>query len=153
NAESQILKLQAQLVTAEANSRNFGQQLKSATGQRVALESQLTLSRLRLQQFEELAASGAGNRFDFEQAQADVRNLEGQLASILATEAQASEKLAARTATGEQDEVASVKAQIAAAEAQLADAQWQLSQTSYFAPANGTVVALNLRPGAMAVPL
>jgi hypothetical protein len=49
--------------------------------------------------------------------------------------------------------VASVKAQIAATEAQLADARWQLSQTTYYAPADGTVVALNLRPGAMAVPL
>jgi hypothetical protein len=61
--------------------------------------------------------------------------------------------LNARTADGEQDEVASVKAQIASAEAQLADARWQLSQTTYYAPANGTVVALTLRPGAMAVPM
>ena len=36
---------------------------------------------------------------------------------------------------------------------QLADAKWELSQTTYFAPANGTVVALTLRPGAMAVPI
>jgi hypothetical protein len=40
-----------------------------------------------------------------------------------------------------------------AAEAQLADAKWELGQTTYYAPANGTVVALTLRPGAMAVPL
>ena len=39
------------------------------------------------------------------------------------------------------------------AEAQLANAKWELSQTTYYAPANGTVVALTLRPGAMAVPL
>jgi hypothetical protein len=61
--------------------------------------------------------------------------------------------LGAKTADGEQDEVANVKAQIARAEAQLADAKWELSQTTYFAPADGTVVALTLRPGAMAVPL
>jgi multidrug resistance efflux pump len=140
-------------VTAEANSRNFGEQLKSAAGQKEAIASQLTLSRMRLEQFRELAEAGAGNRFDYEQAQADVRNLEGQLASSLAAEAQAREKLAARTPEGEQDEVANVKAQIAAAEAQLADAKWQLDQTVYYAPADGTVVALNLRPGAMAVPL
>lgn len=30
--EAQILKLQAQLISAEANSRNFGEQLKSTTG-------------------------------------------------------------------------------------------------------------------------
>src|SRR6185503_644991 len=69
------------------------------------------------------------------------------------SESQAREKLGAKTPEGVQDEVANVKAQIARAEAQLADAKWELSQTTYFAPANGTVVALTLRPGAMAVPL
>ncbi len=153
NAQAQITSLQAQLLTAEATAQNYEQQLKSTAGQRVAIDSQLGLARMRLQQFEELAASGAGNRFDYEQAQADVRNLEGQLASAIATEQQARDKLAARTPGGEQDDVARVRAQIAAAEAQLADAEWQLSQTTYYAPADGTVVALTLRPGAMAVPL
>ncbi len=153
NFEAQLDQLQAQLVTAEANSRNYAEQLKSATGQKQAIQSQLTLARLRLQQFQELAESGAGNKFDFEQARAEVSNLEGQLASVVSSEAQAREKLAARTPDGDQDEVASVKAQIASAEAQLADANWQLSQTTYRAPANGTVIALTLRPGTMAVPL
>jgi multidrug resistance efflux pump len=153
NIEAQIVSLKAQLVTAEANSRNYAEQLKSATGEKTAIQSQLTLARLRLQQFQELAEAGAGNKFDFEQAQADVLNLEGQLASTVAAEAQAREKMAARTVDGEQDEVASVKAQIAAAEAQLVDARWELAQTTYYAPANGTVVALTLRPGAMAVPM
>jgi len=153
NAQAQIVQLQAQLVTAEASSRNLGEQLKSTTGQKEAITSQLALARLRMKQFEELATSGAGNRFDYEQAQAEVRQLEGQLASTAAAEAQARESLGAKTPDGEQDQVAMVKAQIAAAEAQLANAQWELSQTTYFAPADGTVVALNLRPGAMAVPL
>jgi len=142
-----------QLVTAEASARNLQETLKSAPGQKEAVESKLRLSRMRMRQFKELAESGAGNRFDFEQAEADVANLEGQLASLVASEAQAREKLAAKTPESEQDEVANVKAQIARAEAQLADAQWELSQTTYYAPAAGTVVALTLRPGAMAVPL
>jgi multidrug resistance efflux pump len=50
-------------------------------------------------------------------------------------------------------DVQSLQGQLDASIAQLADAQWQLSQTTYYAPANGTVVALTLRPGAMAVPL
>jgi len=153
NFAAQILQLQAQLVTAEANSRNYGEQLKSATGQKAAIQSQLTLARMRFKQFQELAESGAGNKFDYEQSQADVKNLEGQLASTVAAEAQAREKMTALTPAGEQDEVASVKAQIASAEAQLANARWELSQTTYYAPANGTVVALTLRPGAMAVPM
>ncbi len=62
-------------------------------------------------------------------------------------------KWARRTAKGDQDVVADVKAQIEVAESQLADAEWRLEQTVYRAPTNGTVVALSLRPGAMAVPL
>jgi multidrug resistance efflux pump len=153
NYEAQISQLRVQLVTAGASSRNLQEQLKGATGQKEAIESKLKLSRLRMQQFKELAESGAGNRFDFEQAQADVQNLEGQLASTVAMEAQSREKLGAKTPEGEQDEIANVKAQIARAETQLEDAKWELSQTTYYAPANGTVVALTLRPGAMAVPL
>lgn len=153
NIEAQIAQLQVQLVTAEASSRNLVETLKSATGQKDAITSNLTLARLRLGQYKELAESGAGNKFDYEKAQADVANLEGQLASVVASEQQAREKLGAKTATGEQDEVANVRAQIVRTEAQLASAKWELSQTTYYAPANGRVVALNLRPGAMAVPL
>ena len=153
NAEAMLAQLQVQLVTAEANSRNLLEQLKSATGQKDALASKLKLSQLRLQQYKELADSGAGTKFDYEQAQADVQNLAGQLASTVAAEAQASEKLGAKTPEGEQDEVASVRAQIASAQAQLANAKWELSQTTVYAPADGTVIALTLRPGAMAVPM
>ena len=153
NYEAQITRLKVQLITAEASSRNLQESLKGATGQKEAIESKLKLSKLRLQQFKELADTGAGNKFDYEQAQADVQNLEAQLASTVAAEAQARETLGAKTPGGEQDEVANVKAQIAQAEAQLANAKWELSQTTHYAPANGTVVALTLRPGAMAVTL
>jgi len=44
------------------------------------LEAQLSLSRLRLQQFEELAAADAGSRFQLQQAQSETRALEAQLA-------------------------------------------------------------------------
>lgn len=153
NYEAQIAQLRVQLLTAEASSRSLQEQLKGTTGQREAIQSKLALARLRSDQFRELADTGAGSKFDYEQAQAEAQNLEGQLASASAAEAQSRERLGARTAEGEQDEIANVKAQIARAEAQLADAQWELSQTTYLAPADGTVVALTLRPGAMAVPL
>jgi multidrug resistance efflux pump len=151
--EAKLAQLRVQLVSATASSRNLEEQLSSATGQKEAIQSSLQLARLRLQQYKELAETGAGSRFDLEQAQADVRSIEGQLASAIAGEVQARETLGAKTPEGEQDEVASVKAQIAAAEAQLANAKWELSQTTYYAPTDGTIVALTLRPGAMAVPL
>ncbi|MBL8224141.1 MAG: HlyD family secretion protein [Chromatiales bacterium] len=153
NAEARLAQLKVQLVTARATSSNLEQQLDSAIGQREATVARLELSRQRAAQFKELAATGAGNRFDYEQALTDVSNLEGQLQSARAAEQQAREKLGAKSPAGEQDEIANVRAQILQAEAALANARWELSQTSYYAPANGTVVALTLRPGAIAVPL
>jgi multidrug resistance efflux pump len=153
NAEASLAQLRVQLLTAEATSSNLTQQLKGATGQREAVDSKLKLARTRMEQFKELADTGAGNKFDYEQAEADVQNLEGQLAYSVATESQATEKLSAKTPEGVQDEVADARAQIARAEAQLESAKWALSQTTYYAPADGTVVALTLRPGAMAVTL
>ena len=151
NNEAQLAQLRVQLVTAEATARNLGEQLKSAVANTRGVASRLELARLRVKQFRELLESGAGNRFDLEQAQTDVGNLEAQVAAARASEAQAREKLAAKTPTGEQDEVANIKAQIARAEAQLENARWSLSQTVYRAPAHGRVVSLALRPGTMAV--
>src|SRR6478609_6987509 len=79
NFEAQIAQLRVQLITAQASSRNMEQTLKGATGQKAALRSQLELARRRMAQYKELADSGAGNRFDYEAAQADVANLEGQM--------------------------------------------------------------------------
>jgi multidrug resistance efflux pump len=152
NYQAQISQLKAQLVTAEANTRNLTEQLKAATGSMEGVAAKLKLAQLRVKQFQELADAGAGNRFDLEQAQADVGNLEAQLASALAGESQVRGKIAAKTPDGDQDEVANIKAQIAKAEAQLANAKWSLDQTVYYAPANGTVVSMALRPGTMAVP-
>jgi len=151
--KAQIRQLDAQLITANANQRSLIQQLRTATGNKESVDSQLKLARVREQQLEELARSGAGNQFDSEQAQTNVTNLQAQLQAATASESQVREKLAAKTAEGEQDEIANVKAQILKAQSQLADAEWNLEQTVYRAPANGTVVSLALRPGAMAVPL
>ena len=81
---------------------------------RRAVASQLKLARVREEQLRELAATGAGSRFDYEQAQTDVANLKAQLDAATASESQVREKLAAKTDSGDQDEIANVKAQIAA---------------------------------------
>lgn len=153
NAEAERTRLEVQLITAGASTSNLNEQLSSARGQREAIDSQLALARQRVAQLKELADSGAGNRFDHEQALADVQNLEGQRRAALAGEAQVRGLMGAKTKEGEQDEIANVRAQLLKAEAALADAKWQLSQTTAYAPADGVVVAITLRPGAMAVPL
>jgi multidrug resistance efflux pump len=118
----------------ESNIRSLGEQLKSTQADKTITAKKLEFARKRQVQFTELAAAGAGSKFDQEQAETDVKNLESGLTASTANEGK-------------------IRAQIASAEQQLADAKWQLSQTVYYAPADGTVVSLALRPGAMAVPL
>jgi multidrug resistance efflux pump len=151
--QASLESLNAQLLTAGANTAGFGQSVHNARGARDAIGAQLRLARERERQTRELATTGAGSPYDYQQAQANVRNLQGQLDAALATERSAEAKLLAKSSKGDQDEIANVKAKILQAEAQLGEAQWRLEQTVYRAPSNGTVVALSLRPGAMAVPL
>jgi len=152
NFSAQLAQLKVQLITAQAGSRGLQEQLKAATGGKQSVASKLKLAQLRATQFKELAEAGAGNKFDYEQAQTDIANLEAELASATANESQVREKVDAKTPDGDQDEVANVKAQIARAESQLATAKWNLDQTVFYAPANGTVISMALRPGTMAVP-
>jgi len=119
--------------------RNVGQlsQPESLNLPRCGLRQRLNkldLARKRQGQFTELAGTGAGNKFDQEKAESDVLNLQSELVVSVANED-------------------AIRAKIASAEAQLENARWELSQTTIYAPANGTVVALTLRPGAMAVTL
>jgi multidrug resistance efflux pump len=151
--EAQLEQLEVQLLTAGATTTGLSEQLRNARGAKASIASQLKLAQQREEQTRQLAATGAGSQYDYEQAQTNVVNLKAQLDAASATESQARAKLGAKTDSGDQDEIASAKAQIARAEAQLKDAKWRLDQTIYRAPANGTVVALSLRPGAMAVPL
>jgi multidrug resistance efflux pump len=149
-AAANLSAMRAKLLSAEAGARGLKEQLKGASGKREALSAKLALSRKRAVQYQSLAASGAGTKFDLEQTQSDVLNLENELAALTASEAQVKEKLAAKSSSGDQDDVAQAKAQIEQAQAQLDDANWKLDQTVYYAPGDGTVVGLALRPGAIA---
>ena len=60
------------------------------------------------------------------------------------------QRLAARTNVGDLVGVAEVKAEMEQAQAQLADARWRLDQTVTYAPADGSVINLQLRPGSYA---
>jgi multidrug resistance efflux pump len=74
-----------------------------------------------------------------------VKQLQAALNADLAAEAQVRARLGA-TVGDDQAEVAQIKAQ-------LANARWELSQTVFTAPADGTVINLQLRPGQMATAL
>jgi multidrug resistance efflux pump len=119
---------------AEATLRGLGDQLKNSAAKKAALTPRIELAKKRVEQFTQLAATGAGRRADLEQAQSDLGNLESEFLAADATESQA-------------------RAQIAKSEADLANAKYDLDGTTYLAPADGRVANLALRPGVRAVQL
>jgi multidrug resistance efflux pump len=151
----------AGLSQAEAGVGEMRESVKAAAGQVSALRAQLELARKRVEQYRKLVAAGADERFSLEQWEANVRQYDGQIAAAQASEAQAKLKLSA-TSGDDQATVATAKARVASAQAQIAatqadldNARWELSQTVTYAPADGWVMNLQLRPGSMvvAVPL
>jgi len=163
----QVNTLQAQLANAVAQQKEVEESLKGAQAAVAAAKSsiaqaaarttevtsQLDLARKRVAQYRELVATGAGTRFDLEQAETNVANLNGQLAAAQSAEA------AARA--GEQQAIASREqvqqklgakvdgeyAQVAQIRAQLESAKWDLDQTTTRSPCDCYVVNLQLRPG------
>jgi len=156
-----LIETEAKLEDATSTERQLHEQLNQATGQVGVLLASLDLSRTRVTQNTELVMTGAGNRFDLERAETDVKELTAQLAAARAAEQQVKEKLSGRVKGGDLANVAQVKAQIATAQAQvrvsqatvdttraqLENARWDLSQTTVVAPGNGTMVNVMLRPG------
>jgi multidrug resistance efflux pump len=158
--QARVNEVRARLTESETSERELNEQLNEATGEVAALSASLDLARRRVAQNTELVKTGAGNRFDLEQAQTNVESLTAQLAAARAAERQVREKLSGRVGK-DLATVAQVKAQIATAQAQLkisqaqvettraqlATAKWDLSQTTVRAPGNGTMVNVMLRPG------
>ena len=165
----QVNALEAQLANAQGSSRELEEQLLGATAQVAASKSsiegatsrvaqaqaQADLARKRVAQNKELVSKGAGNRFDLEQAETTVRDAESALDGARSAEAQArsaeAQALAAERQIRQRMGAKSNGewAQIAQVRAQLESAKWDLSQTTVVAPANGTPINLQLRPGSM----
>ncbi len=165
----QVNALEAQLADAIGVSKQLEEQLGGAQAQvaqaKAAIEqasarvrevtAKVELARKRVEQNRELVATGAGNKFDLEQAETNLKELEGSLDGARSAEAQAraaevqasanqrqvQQKLGARV-NGEYAQVAQVRAQ-------LESAKWDLSQTTAYAPANGYAINVQLRPGSM----
>ena len=164
-----VNNLEAQLATAGASEKELEESQKAARGKieeaRGAItqarakigevSAKLELAKLRVDQNRELVKTGAGSKFDLEQAEANLKELTGQLESARSAEAQAKasesqavaserqvvQKLGAKTKGGE-------FAQIAQVRAQLENARWELEQTTTVSPCDCYVVNLQLRPGA-----
>ncbi|KLT69404.1 multidrug transporter [Flavobacterium sp. ABG] len=153
NLEANLPNLEAKITSAQAYNRELDSQLKSAADQINVVNAKYELAKKRYAQTKALAESGAGTKFDFEQASANLKDLESQLGVSRAQKEQIVERMSAKSKTGELSEVAQARANLAQAKAQIEQAKWRLKQTVYRAPADGRVINLQLREGAMAVQL
>jgi multidrug resistance efflux pump len=153
NAVAQEKELQESLKGAQAKVTETRGAIEQATARTAEVTAKLDLARKRVVQYRELVATGAGTKFDLEQAEANLNELTGQLNSARSAEAQAR--------AGEQQAIASREqvqqrlgaksngeyAQVAQIRAQLESAKWDLDQTTTRSPCDCYVVNLALRPG------
>ena len=162
-----VRSLEAQLANGVASSKELDEQLaaavgkvgeaKSATRQAEAklpeVQTKLDFARLRVRQNRELVATGAGDRFTLEQAEADVKQLEAQLDAARSVVAQARSAEVQTSANERQirqrmaGKFENEYAPVAQVRAQLENAKWELSQTTVYAPASGYAINVQLRPG------
>lgn len=143
--EIDVRVLEAKLANAEGGLVGQNEQLRAAVSQSASIRAKLALARERVKQNSELAKTGAGDRFSFEEATTNLQELEAQLRAKLADEARIRAQLDAVVGQ-DQAEVAEIKAN-------LERARWELTQTTFVAPNDGTVINLQLRPGQMATAL
>jgi len=148
-----VNQLEAQLASAIASQKEQEESLKGARGavdQSAArmreIAARLELARSRVTQNRELVATGAGSKFDLEQAETNLKDLEGQLDAARASQVQAR--------AGEQQTVQKLGAkvngefaQVAQIRAQLENARWELDQTVTRSPCDCYVINLQLRAG------
>ena len=158
---AKVSEADARLANAVAGGKQVNERLNAATGQVTSIEASLELARKRLSQNRELAAAGAGSKFDLEQSETRVNELTAQLASARASQQAVRDELAGQVG-GDLASIAAAKAQVATAAAQLGvseaqlettrakldNARWELQQTVTRAPADGLAVNVQLRPGA-----
>src|SRR3954471_18098371 len=122
---------EAAVAASEATLQGLRDQLNNSAAKKAALTPRIELAKKRVEQFSQLATTGAGKRADLEQAQSDQGNLESEFLAADATESQS-------------------KAQIVKSEADLINAKYDLEGTTHLAPAEGRVANLALRPGVRA---
>ncbi|MEP1085743.1 MAG: biotin/lipoyl-binding protein, partial [Algoriphagus sp.] len=133
NLEARIPMLEAKVISARAYDRELESQLATANSRIKVIQSQLDLAIKRLEQNKVLAESGAGSKFDYEQAQTNLANFQAQIAVAEAEKSQVLQKMSATSSDGELSEIAQARADLEQAKAQVAQAEWDLSQTTFYA--------------------
>jgi multidrug resistance efflux pump len=141
-----LLAAQAQIEVAANRVTAIGSSIE-------ATRARLRLAELRLGQTKQLAASGAGDQFEAERWESDVAQQRADLGALIPQLAAAEQEVTANRAkaAGIRERVSAragdEQADVAQIRAQLDDARWRLSETVAYAPADGYVINLQLRPG------
>ena len=159
NAAAQQREIEVSAKGAQGKVAEAKAGIAQATARATEVSARRELARKRVAQYRELTRTGAGTKFDLEQAEANLKELEGQLDAARSVEAQA--RAAEVQATAARDQVqqklgAKVNgeyAQVAQIRAQLETAKWNLDQTTVRSPCDCYVINLALRPGAFVAAL
>lgn len=166
--EYEVQRLNAVLAATKANVNAQREEVRAADAQidvsksRVSsIEGSVEATRVRLRlaemrqgQTQQLAAAGAGDQFEAQRWETEVAQYRADLSALLssltaaqqevtayqAKAASIRQKVNATSDDGEQADVAQIQAQ-------LRDAEWKLSETTAYAPDDGYVINLQLRPG------
>src|SRR4051794_18329528 len=118
-----------------------------------ATRAKLRLSQMRATQTRDLATAGAGDQFEAQRWETDVEQQRADLGALLPQLAAGEQEVTANRAkaAGLRERVEAKsggqQADVAQVSALLDDARWKLSETTAYAPADGWVINLQLRPG------
>ena len=165
--EYEVQRVQAQLASTTASLAAQREELRAAQAQIEvsinrassiessieATRARVQLAELRLSQTKQLAASGAGDQFEAQRWASDVTQQRADLGALLPQLAAAQQEVTAyrAKAAGLRERlnarVGDEQADVAQIRAQLRDAQWKLDETTTYAPDDGYVINLQLRPG------
>ena len=165
--EYEVQRLEALLATTQADVASQGEDVKAAEAQiavslnRVdaikgsieATRARLKLAEMRVGQTTELVKTGAGDEFEAQRWETEVEQLRADVGALLpqlaATEQEVN--MARAKSAGLKQKVSATvggdQADVAQIRAQLLEAQWKLAETTAYAPTEGRVINLQLRPG------
>jgi multidrug resistance efflux pump len=165
--EYEVQRLEAQMAATRADVSAQGEDVKAAEAQiavsmnRVdalkgsieATRARLKLAEMRVGQTSELVKTGAGDEFEAQRWETEAEQLRADIGALLpqlaATEQEVN--MARAKSAGLKQKVSAMvggdQADVAQIQAQLREAQWKLAETTAYAPTDGYVINLQLRPG------
>jgi multidrug resistance efflux pump len=142
-----------ELLAAQAQIEVSVNRVSSLQSSIEATRARLRLAEMRLDQTQQLAASGAGDKFEAQRWETDTEQVRADLGALIPQLAAAEQEVTANRAkaAGLRQKVdarsGDQQADVAQILAQLRDAQWKLNETTFYAPTDGHVINLQLRPG------